>query len=142
MRLSRRTFVLGSTVGLALAGLAVYGRKSEGQLIRSVLEKHLPGVRIPDSEVERYRRDLYEHASKRVQQMLPVISNLAIAYPLLGLPVVRDMRDKFEQRLVVDFLLSSNFFRESSVRDGSSDIVYSGFHTQYVACSNPFAVLD
>ena len=73
--------------------------------------------------------------------MLLLVSTFGVAYPLLALPGFRGVRDRFEQRLVVHSLLSTNFFRESAVRDGSTDVRYIGHHTQRIACSNPFAVL-
>jgi len=142
VKLSRRTFLMGSgALALAFAGLAIFRWRRDGEVIRRVLEKHLPGIRIPDREVQLYRKDLEEFASERMRTTLTLISPFEFAYPLLALPILRRARDKFEHRVVVDFLLSTDFFREPSVRDGSRDVRYTGFHEKHLACSNPFAVL-
>ena len=141
MKLSRRTLLVGGGLTVGLGVLLAVTRGGEHDLLRRVLEKHLPGVRIPDSELEHYRADLHRFGSARMRKMLPWISTFAFAYPLLGLPRVSRAKHQFEQRIVVDFILSTNFFRDPSVREGKSDIAYHGFHTEYVTCSNPFAVL-
>jgi hypothetical protein len=143
VKLSRRHFLIGSGALLVALGGFVGSRAMGSEtVIRRILQKHLPGIRIPRSEVHRYRTEMEQFASDRMRTMLSLVSTFGVAYPLLSLPVLRGVRDRFEQRLVVHFLLSTNFFRESAVRDGSADVRYVGHHTQRIACSNPFAVLN
>jgi len=143
MKLSRRTFLIGGgVVALAAAGFAAVRSKREEEVVRLLLQKHLPGIAIPGEATSLYLQDLRELASTRFLRTLKLVSVFWFAYPLLSLPLVRRARDKFEHRMVVDFLLSTNFFRDEAVREGREQVQYTAFYKSNIACSNPFAVLS
>jgi hypothetical protein len=141
VKLSRRSLI-GAALGcLGLAGTAAWlGAGSVEHLVERVLARHLPGIRIAPATVRTYTAELRQYSSVSMQSALTILSLVEPAYPVLSLLPLRAIRD-FEHRVVVDLLLSSDFFRDVRVQERQQELTYAGFHWRRPACSNPFAIL-
>ena len=137
--MQRRTFL---TSMLALTG-GVLGWKlgfgNDSEAIARVLQKRLPYLRLDPHGVERFCRDMT--ATGKISRFrLRLIHAAGAVYssfePPDGSRLDRMMRHG-EDRIVTDYLLSSDFFRHGA--DTSRTVQYLGFYDPLVACNNPFA---
>ena len=137
---SRRGVIAASAGGVALAALGALGLSSTPQsLIRAILHRSLPGVKIDEAGLEAFEADYIALAPVLGTSMTKMRAASA-AQKLLGLnllmkaPKFGDTIHRFEREILTMFLVGSDFF---SLKDPTAQTVtYIGEH---VGCDNPFA---
>jgi hypothetical protein len=150
-KLTRRRFLFYGATGAALVAAAYCGgwywlkvRQGDTEdLVVSVLRRHLKGLPVAEVDMRNFARSLQKRYSKhRRLAMLgmlgPIYERVDIISPL---PNTRRSFRRFEDTVVGEFLLSTDFFDTDA--DTSEQISYFGPYSTYSRiCSNPFAVLD
>lgn len=150
-RFSRRRLLLTGAAGAAAIAAAYSGawwyykvRTGDTEdLIVSVLRRHLGAVPIKDSDMLRFARAVQERYAKNrrlaMMGMLGPIYQRVNVYKLL--PSSYESFRRFEDAVVGDFLMSTDFFDRT--RKAGTRLNYYGLYTSYERiCGNPFAVLD
>jgi hypothetical protein len=122
-----------SVIGWRLA------RSSDESAILKVLYKRLNYLRLDDSGVRRFARDLKQHrmiSSLRLRAM----DSAGLLYTGLALSSHNTLDDAIrhgEERVTTHYLISSDFFKNGA--DESRVVAYLGYYDPMVACSSPFA---
>ncbi len=149
-KMSRRAFIISSTVGIFAVATGVWTIKS-GYLnthdrmtktIFAVFEKRLSYLKLDKTQVMTFIKDFITHPKN--QGYLPKIRRLSFFYPLyahtnlLEKTSVASKIRSFEERIVTKFLFSTNFFREGA--DETKPVKYLSYYDPYkMPCQNPFA---
>lgn len=135
----RRTFLYGSAAVLVAAAGVRFGLSNDRVAIAKIIRKRLPYLRIDEEGLQRF-------ASDGVQQKLAkslrvrTIDAVGALYFHVTLSPENRLSDKIrhtEDRVVTQFLLSSDFFANNA--DKNRIIRYVGYYDPMLACSNPFA---
>ena len=148
--MKRRTFLL-SFVGLFATATGIWSVKS-GYLsnderikktIFTVFEKHLSYLKWDKTEVMTFIQDFIDHIDNKgyIENKLNKFSLLYPIYNYTNLldktPVASKVRS-FEEKIITNFLLSSNFFREGA--DETKPVKYLFYYDPYKApCQNSLA---
>lgn len=148
---TRRRFLLYGASGAAVLAAAYAGgwwwfkvRNGDTEdLIVSVLRKHLKGMPIDEADMRNFARSLQKRYS--AHRRLAMIGMLGPIYERLDIyrlmPETRKSFRRFEDTVVGEFLLSTDFFDNNE--DISEPIAYFGpYNTYSRICANPFAQFD
>ena len=149
-KMSRRAFIISSTVGIFALATGIITVKS-GYLnthdritktIFAVFEKRLPYLKWDKAQVMIFIKDFINYP--RNKELLKKIQRLSFFYPLyahthlLEKTSLASKLHSFEEQIVTKFLLSTNFFHEGA--DESKPVTYLSYYDPYkMPCQNPFA---
>lgn len=150
-KLSRRTMLAagGAAAGAGALGAVWFAASSPVDLIVSLLQRALPGVRLDPASVRACAEDVFEIVQYQFprQQRLPSALKLKavrMASQALGVERVASM-GPFEDRLeeitrvaVTRLLTNSNFF---AAADPRNEVIFYTRPEPNAACGNPFANL-
>lgn len=136
---SRRQVIAGVLGGLAVVSGWRYWRSSEEEAILLVLRKRLDYLQLDPQGMRAFAADLASrHLLSRVR--LKLIGTFAPLYTRFGLnghDALQAAIRHGEERVVSNFLLSSDFFVNGA--DTKRAVLYLGFYDSLKGCSNPFA---
>ncbi|RKZ41103.1 MAG: hypothetical protein DRQ49_06120 [Gammaproteobacteria bacterium] len=149
-KLSRRAFIISSTVGIFAVATGIITVKS-GYLnthdrmtktIFAVFEKRLSYLKWDKAQVMSFIKDFITHT--RNKGYLKKVRSLSFFYPLyahsnlLERTSLASKLHNFEERIITKFLLSTSFFREGA--DETKPVKYLSYYDPYkMPCKNPFA---
>jgi len=149
-KMSRRAFIISSTVGIFAVAASVWTVKS-GYLnthdrmtktIFAVFEKRLSYLKWDKAQIMSFIKDFITHT--RNKGYLKKVRSLSFFYPLyahsnlLERTSLASKLHNFEERIITKFLLSTNFFREGA--DETKPVTYLSYYDPYkMPCQNPFA---
>jgi len=150
-KLGRRRFLLtgaaaGAALGAAYVGGWWYYRVRTGDtrgLVLSVLHRHLRHLQVEERDLKSFAEAMHERFSS--QRRLAWMGMLGGVYEFVNIynlvPQTRRGFRGFEDAIVSDFLLSTDFFDNGA--DDSQPLVYRHAHDPYERiCANPFASFD
>lgn len=142
-RVSRRRFLLlGSGLAAAFA-FRVGWRFQRGtcqNLIRSVVRRRLPYLKITDGDVQRFVEDYEKNMPSRKAKRFAALSGIPGAYPMLLRKGHPDLV-AFEEGVSGTLLLSTDLFLQGA--NPENPVKYLGLYDPHAfACSNPFADLS
>ena len=136
---SRRQVIAGVLGGLAAVTGWRYWRSNEEDAILLVLRKRLDYLQLDPQGARAFATDLAaSHLLSRMR--LKLIGTFAPLYTRFGLNGHDALQAGIrhgEERVVSNFLLSSDFFINGA--DTARTVRYLGFYDPLRACSNPFA---
>jgi hypothetical protein len=137
--MQRRTLLLsGLAAACGLIGWK-FARSTDEAAIVKVLHKKLGYLKLDAEGVQRFARDLT--ASKTVSSArLRIIDAAGPLYTGSRLTADNTLDNGIrhgEDKVVTDFLLSSDFFKNGA--DQTRTVHYLGLYDPMIACGNPFA---
>lgn len=136
---SRRLFVATAIGSLAAFGGWRFFRSREADAVVAVLRKRLDYLVLEEAGLRAFAVDLAANhivsgtRLKLIGTFMPVYSRLRLD----GHSTVEDALRHGEERIVSNYLLSSDFFINGASE--SRPVRYLGFYDPLKACSNPFA---
>ncbi len=132
--LSRRMVIAGCGAALAAAGLvswAAFGRPKA--IVRGVLWRRLPGLRIPPEVADAFYREFWPAFAKRLgREKEALVTLLELAHPLTDRLESRSV-ELAEREIVTAFLLGSDYFTINAPADRR--LTWVGLAQ---VCQNPF----
>lgn len=136
----KRRYVLLSGIGAAcgLLGLRIALSRDESAIAK-VVYKRLPYLRLDDEGVRQFARDIKEQhvASSLRLHLIDAAGGLYTGSAMSEHNKVNDALHHGEDRIVGQYLLSSDFFRNGA--DETRTVRYMGYYDPMVPCNNPFA---
>ncbi len=132
-RLVSRRFALKLGAALAVTGAlgAFTHYRRQPDYIAGIVREGLPYLSISDAELQAFARNYKGYL---------VAINRKVYLWARAEPFTSGDRDTFETRVLRDFLLSTDFFRNGAVE--SQPVVYIGYIARPRPCGNPFATFD
>ena len=150
-RISRRAFIISSTVGIFTVATSAWTVKSGylstqdriTRIIFAIFEKRLSYLKWDKAQVMTFIKDFITYPGN--QEYLEKVRYLSFFYPLYvhtgwleSTSFATNKIRNFEERIVTQFLLSTNFFREGA--DETKPVKYLYYYDPYkTPCQNPFA---
>ncbi|MEK8016109.1 MAG: hypothetical protein VSS75_004515 [Candidatus Parabeggiatoa sp.] len=149
-KMSRRAFIISSTVGIFAVGTGIITVKSGylntqdrmTKIIFAVFEKRLSYLKWDKAQVMIFIKDFITHPKNK--GYLKKVRRLSFLYPFyahtnwLERTSFASKIRSFEERIVTKFLFSTNFFREGA--DETKPVKYLSYYDPYtMPCQNPFA---
>jgi hypothetical protein len=139
---SRRTVIAAACAGLLGVGGWRFLRSHDEEAVLMVLRKRLGYLRLDEAGMRAFATDLA--ARKLVSSAkLRLMVTLGPLYRRMDLGERNSVTTAIrhgEERIVTNYLLSSDFFINGA--DESRTVSYLGFYDPLHACSNPFARFD
>jgi len=139
--ISRRMLLLGGAGGLfGLAGLRL-GLVTPESAVAIIIRRQLAYLKIDDADVERFARD-YTAAGRTSRNKLRLVAAVEPLFRLLPVGGAGPASVRYgEERVVTEFLLSSDFFVNGG--DVALPVRYLGVHEPWKpgnVCRHPFAI--
>jgi hypothetical protein len=136
---TRRQFIDATLGALVVASGWRYLHSNQEEAVLLVLRKRLDYLKLDPQGMRAFAADL---VSRQVlsPMRLKLVSAVAPLYKRVGLnghDVLQETIRHGEERVVSNFLLSSDFFVNGA--DTSRIVRYLGFYDPLKGCSNPFA---
>jgi hypothetical protein len=136
---TRRQFIDAMLGGLVVASGWRYWHSNQEQAILLVLRKRLDYLQIDPQGARAFAADLVSQRllSPVRLKLIGAFAPLYMRFGLNGHDAVQEIIRHGEERVVSNFLLSSDFFVNGA--DTTRVVRYLGFYDPLKACSNPFA---
>ena len=140
--LSRRGFIKIALGTIGLGGLARYGMTTFDvyDFLNSTLERLLGKYNIADAQMRNFCNDFansYGHKKLYKIILLEKSSTLDRIAEMLILPRVRRAVDKFERKLLTEFIVSTSYLQ---VGNPANDVIE--YYGMDIPCNNPFAKFE
>jgi hypothetical protein len=137
--MKRRTFLWSTAAGICgLIGWQFATSSEKGAIVK-VLYKRLPYLKLDGAGVQQFAAAAVAR-KENSRLKLSLLDATGPAYTHLALAPNGALTDAIrwgEERLVTEYLLSSDFFINGT--DANLTVHFLGFYDPLVACSNPFA---
>lgn len=139
--ISRRKLLLGSASGLfGLVGLRL-GLVTPESAVVAILRRQLAYLKLDDADIEQFARD-YTAAGRTSLNKLRLVAAVEPLFRLLPVGGAGPAAVRYgEERVVTEFLLSSDFFVNGG--DVEQPVRYLGVHDPWKpghVCRHPFAI--
>ena len=136
---TRRQFLNAALGGLSVASGWRYWRSNEADAVLLVLRKRLDYLQIDPQGARAFAADLVAQRllSPTRLKLIAAVAPLYMRLGLNGHDALQETIHHGEERVVSNFLLSSDFFINGA--DTTRSVRYLGFYDPLKACANPFA---
>ena len=140
---SRRKFMKLSLGAIGLGGLVHYGITTLNfeRFIRSTLKRLLGNFNIAETQMSNFCHDFVKiwYKDKKLYAII-ILKQASVLQPIaekLFRVQAHWVIDKFERRLLTEFVLSTNYLK---VGNPATDFIE--YHGMNIPCNNPFAKFD